>query len=110
MLTLSGERGMHPLLAQHQSQIDELCRQYRVRRLELFGSATVGRDRPGESDLDFLVEFEPFPAGGYADAYFGLREALEARFARPVDLVVDSAIENAYFRQSVDQTRVLVFA
>ena len=100
---------MNPLLVQHQSQIDDLCRQYRVRRLELFGSAAANRDRPGESDLDFLVEFEPFPDGGYADAYFGLHEALETLFGRPVDLVVDSAIKNPYFRQSVDETKVLVF-
>ena len=100
---------MHPLLAQHQSEIDKLCCQYRVHRLELFGSAAAGRDRHGESDLDFLVEFEPFPHGGYADAYFSLHEALEALFGRPVDLVVDSAIKNPYFRQSVDQTKVLVF-
>lgn len=101
---------MTPLLAQYQTQIEELCRQYRVHRLELFGSAAAGRDRPGESDLDFLVDFEPFPDGGYADAYFGLHEALEDLFGRPVDLVVDSAIKNPYFRQSVDQTRVLVLA
>jgi len=101
---------MNPVLVQHQLEIDRLCRQYRVRRLELFGSAATGNDRPGVSDLDFLVDFEPLPIGSYADAYFGLHEALEALFGRPVDLVVDSAIKNPYFRQSVDQTKVLVFA
>src|SRR5690348_14387720 len=101
---------MNPMLDQYHQEIEQLCRQYRVQRLELFGSAAAGRDRPNESDLDFLVEFEPFPDGGYADAYFGLHGALEALFGRPVDLVVDSAIKNPYFRQSVDQTKVLVFA
>jgi hypothetical protein len=28
----------------------------------------------------------------------------------PVDLVVDSAIRNRYFRQSVDQTKTLLYA
>ena len=31
-------------------------------------------------------------------------------FHRPVDLVVDSAISNRYFRESVDQTKTLLYA
>ncbi|HEY6443990.1 MAG TPA: nucleotidyltransferase domain-containing protein [Candidatus Acidoferrales bacterium] len=101
---------MTPLIAQQRSEIEALCRCYRVRRLELFGSAATGRDRPDESDLDFLVEFEPLAAGGYADAYFGLRESLEKLSARSVDLVVYSAIKNPYFRQSVERTKMLLYA
>ena len=80
------------------------------RRLELFGSAAAGDFRPGESDLDFLVEVEPLPAGAYANTYFGLLEALERLFATKVDLVVASAIKNPYFRQPVDQTKALLYA
>jgi predicted nucleotidyltransferase len=101
---------MHPELARHREALERLCRQFHVRRLELFGSAAAGRDRPGESDFDFLVEFEPLPPGEHANAYFGLLFGLEDLFARPVDLVMASAIKNPYFRQSVDETKVLVFA
>jgi predicted nucleotidyltransferase len=96
-------------LEQHQAELEALCRRFQVRRLEVFGSAATG-DFGEESDLDFLVEFEP-PAGpGYADRYFGLLEALEALFGRPVDLVVASAIKNPYFRESVEQTRAVLYA
>jgi len=101
---------MHPAVAPHQDALERLCRTHYVRRLELFGSAATGHDRPGASDLDFLVEFEPIPQGSYADTYFSLLEALQALFGRPIDLVTDSAIRNPYFRQSVEQSRVLVFA
>jgi len=101
---------MHPEVARHQEALERLCRQFHVRRLELFGSAATGSFRPGESDVDFLVEFEPVPFGTYVDTYFGLLEALEDLFGRPIDLVVASAIKNPYFQQSVDQTKVLVFA
>lgn len=37
-------------------------------------------------------------------------EDLQALFQRPVDLVVESAIQNPYFRQAVDATRMLVYA
>ena len=54
----------------YRTDVAALCRRHGVRRLDLFGSAAAGRDRPGESDLDFLVEFDAHPPGGYADAYF----------------------------------------
>lgn len=101
---------MIPQIAAQQAALEEVCCRYRVRRLELFGSAAVGRDLPGESDLDFVVEFEPLPPGSYADTYFGLLEDLEQLFARPVDLVVASAIRNPYFRDSVERTKTLVYA
>jgi uncharacterized protein len=101
---------MNSLLGRNQGQLEALCRRYHVRRLELFGSAASGQYRPGQSDLDFLVEFEPFAAGAYADAYFGLLEAFEALFGRAVDLVVASAITNPYFRQSVERTKTLLYA
>jgi predicted nucleotidyltransferase len=78
--------------------------------LEVFGSAATGADFSRRRDLDFLVEFASPPPGGYADAYFGLLEYLEALFGKPVDLVVDSAIRNPFFRQSVERTRTLLYA
>ena len=101
---------MHPEVARHQEALERLCRQFHVRRLELFGSAATGSFRPGESDVDFLVEFEPLPPGEHANTYFGLLFGLEDLFERPIDLVMASAIKNPYFQRSVDQTKVLVFA
>ncbi|HEV2314649.1 MAG TPA: nucleotidyltransferase domain-containing protein [Candidatus Acidoferrales bacterium] len=101
---------MNPVLTQRRDELKALCRRFGVRRLELFGSAAAGKDRAGESDLDFLVEFGPLPPGGYADAYFGLLESLETLFGRPVDLVVASAIKNPYFREAVERTKALLYA
>ncbi len=91
-------------------EIEQVCRQHSVRRLELFGSAAVGSDDAATSDLDFLVEFKPMPRGSYADSYFGLLESLERILERRVDLVVSSAIRNPYFRQSVESTKKLLYA
>lgn len=101
---------MTPALGNHRAELESLCRRFGVRRLELFGSAATGRDRPAESDLDFLVEFDELPPGGYADAYFDLLESLEALFGRPVDLVVASAIRNPYFLEAVERTKTLLYA
>lgn len=101
---------MVPRITGNQATLEELCHSCKVWCLELFASAARGQDRPGESDLDFLVEFEPLPPGRYADAYFELLEGLQQIFERRVDLVVASAIRNPYFRESVDRTKTLVYA
>jgi hypothetical protein len=100
---------MERQIEEKREQIAELCRRYHVRRLELFCSALRGHFEAGRSDFDFLVEFEPLTAG-YAKTYFGLLEALELLFKRPVDLVVASAITNPYFRESVERNKALLYA
>ena len=100
------------MIAAIQESADELrrlCLAYRVRRLDLFGSASTDRFIPDGSDLDFLVEFQPAALDAYADAYFGLLEALSRFFQRPVDLVVASAIRSPYFLQSVEQTKTPIY-
>ena len=101
---------MNPIIAEHAAELEALCNTYAVMRLELFGSAATGEYRPEQSDLDFLVEFHDLPEGSYADTYFGFQEALEELFNSPVDLIVDSAIRNPYFRQAINQTKQILYA
>lgn len=103
MNTLAGIKEKQPELA-------AICRRFGVRRLEVFGSAVTGAFQPDDSDLDFLVEFEGDGSPRYADRYFGLLEALEQLFGRPVDVVVASAIKNPYFRESVERSKALLYA
>ena len=95
---------------EHLADLQAACRRFGVRRLDLFGSAATGRFDPESSDFDFLVEFESEHPLGAADRYFGLLEALEDIFAREVDLVVDRAIRNRFFRAEVDRTRKPLYA
>lgn len=90
--------------------LGELCQRYRVRRLDLFGSATDERFDPDRSDLDFVVSFEPMSPADYAVAYLGLREALQRFAGRAVDLVTETALANPYLRRNVDATRRPLFA
>jgi hypothetical protein len=86
---------MHPLIQQRADDIAQLCRRYRVRQLEVFGSAARGDDfDPDRSDADFLVEFEPNAIPG-VDAFFALKEGLERTLGREVDLVDRKAIEQS---------------
>ncbi len=101
---------MIDLIKQHHQALEALCVEYRVERLELFGSAVTGAFDAHDSDLDFLVTFLPLQQGQYADAYFDLLFNLQELFGREVDLVVAEAIKNPYFIQAINQHRELLYA
>lgn len=101
---------MSPFMDDHRAALEDLCRRYRVHSLFVFGSAAREDFDPERSDVDLLVEFEAPPQGGYADAYFGLREALENLLGRPVDLVASSAVRNPYIKAEIERTRTLLYA
>jgi len=52
------------LVEERRAELAKLCVKYHVKRLELFGSAT-GPGFTDDSDLDFLVEYEPLQEGQY---------------------------------------------
>lgn len=87
----------------------ELCLQFQVGRLEIFGSAVTG-DLREDSDLDFLVDFRRAGSMTLADQYFGLLEALELLFGRKVDLLTSRSLRNRYFIDSVAKTRQVLYA
>lgn len=99
-----------PIDAATRAALAELCRRYRVQRLEIFGSAVRADFDPARSDVDLLVTFGEIPAGSSADTYFGLLESLQALFGRKVDLVSGAKIENPYLRHAIDVDRRPLFA
>ncbi len=79
--------------------VAELCREFGVVRLRLFGSALRSDFDPARSDIDLLVEFLP----GVSKSLFKLvdmRDALSALFNREVDLVTPANLSK-YFRDDV---------
>lgn len=101
---------MIQLIHDHQQALENLCRKYWVKSLEIFGSAVSGRFDRERSDVDLLIEFLPMAPGEYANAYFGLKDELEALFGRPVDLVMPRAITNRFFLEAIAEQRELIYA
>lgn len=94
---------------QQRQALADLCRRYRIRRLQLFGSAATGAFVPDASDLDFIAEFADTQAADYADRYFDFAEALERLFNRRVDVITQRAIRNPYFRAQVERTAQVIY-
>ncbi|MBN1867498.1 nucleotidyltransferase domain-containing protein [Candidatus Sumerlaeota bacterium] len=86
----------------------DFCRKWRIRELSVFGS--VLRDDFGpESDLDFLVSFEPESKWDLFDIV-EMKDELETRLRRPVDFVEKEALRNPWRRFEILRTREVVYA
>ena len=100
---------MNNPLRSRQELLRDLCKKHRVTRLTLFGSAVRNRTDQVTNDFDFLVEFESMPPSKHADSYFGLLMDLQKVLQKPVDLIEPSRIRNPYFKQSIQETQILLY-
>src|SRR5258706_1360267 len=94
------------------TQVDEtklidLCREYSVRELSVFGSAARGEMRP-DSDIDLLVEFIPEAKVDLLD-HAGLMLDLSELLGRRVDLVSKKGLK-PLIRASILEESRLVYA
>lgn len=98
------------VLEDKRQAIAEICARYGVSRLEVFGSALRDDFRPGDSDLDLLVEFAPRDPYESADAYFGMLDDLRALLGVEVDLVMADAVKNPYIAREIQRTKRTLYA
>lgn len=99
------------LLETKRPEIEELCRRYGVTRLRVFGSALRPDWDESTSDIDFLVEFGPPPAGvNLFDQQFGLLVDLERLLGVPADIVDWDAAKKPTFRQAAEAQAREVYA
>jgi predicted nucleotidyltransferase len=92
----------------HTKDITNLCKTHKVKSLYAFGSVLT-KEFNSESDIDLIVEFQPFDVLDYADNYYDLKFSLENILKRPIDLLEEKAIKNPYFRQAINQNKQLIY-
>jgi len=95
------------ILSYDNEALARLCRSHRIRRLALFGSVLKDIDRP-DSDVDFLVEFEPGAVPGLL-GLAGIEGQLSELLGRPVDLRTPNEL-SPHFRQAVERVAEVQFA
>lgn len=95
-------------LEKYLSAIKLLCYHHKVSKLYAFGSVLTDRFNK-DSDVDFIVDFQPLDILQYADNYYDLKFSLENVLHRSVDLLEEKAIKNPYFQQVVNNKRHLVY-
>jgi uncharacterized protein len=98
---------MISLIEANRDAIADLCRQYGVQKLAVFGSAVNGTWDPEHSDLDFVMELGG-PRTNLVGRFIGFADALESHFMRPVDLVFFSKLTRPGFREEVLESMEVV--
>ena len=73
--------------------IATICRRWKIRRLELFGSALTGQLRV-DSDIDLLVDFDPDERWSLLDLARA-QEEFASLLGRRVDLVDRKSLEQS---------------
>jgi predicted nucleotidyltransferase len=89
--------------------VAQACQRFGVVRLYVFGSSLRDDFRPGDSDIDLLVELRPDESYALVDAYFGLLDELRGLLGN-VDLVMVGAVKNPYIARAIDQEKQLLYA
>jgi uncharacterized protein len=84
------------------------CRNWLIRELSVFGSA-LRDDFSPESDLDFLVSFEPEAGWDLWDLVM-MRDELMSIARREVDIVAKEALRNPYRRREILAHREVIHA
>lgn len=90
------------------SQIQELCKQNKVKSLFAFGSVTR-EDFNDNSDIDLVIDIDEKDPFRYTDIYFLIRSQLEEIFKRPIDLLEERAIKNKFFRKELDNSKIKIY-
>ena len=94
-----------PEIEAKRTEIVELCQRFCVKRLDMFGSSTIGRFDPDTSDYDFIVDLGNY-SPGIAKRFFGFEEALHSLLGRPVDLNAEPSGRNPYYLEAVAESRI----
>jgi predicted nucleotidyltransferase len=96
------------IVEQNIPSVSELCKQYNVKNMYLFGSVLTDNFTPA-SDIDLLVNFGNVSLYHYFDNYMELKDKLELLFQRSVDLVEEKTIKNPVLRRSVERNKKLIY-
>ncbi len=96
---------MVDLIEKNIEKIQALCKEYNVKKLEVFGSAIIPEKFSPKSEIDMLVEFLPSEQGMIGYNYLRLLSELKRVLGREVDLIETEAIKNPYFIKGIQQNR-----
>ncbi|MBI5179473.1 MAG: nucleotidyltransferase family protein [Nitrospinae bacterium] len=91
-----------------QEAIAEICKRHQVRELSVFGSA-VRDDFTADSDIDFLVEFQPDAKIGFLE-FAGMQIELAELLGRKVDLVSKNGLNPVIRDEILDSSKVFYAA
>ena len=109
-ILFSVKDNMQAILSKNISQIQNLCKKYRIKRLWAFGSV-LRKDFSLDSDIDVLYELDHDKLEGrqHLDYFFGFLDEMQSLLGRKIDTVWYPGIKNPYFKEEIEETKVLLY-
>ena len=101
---------MQPIISKNIPEIQSLCKTYKIKRLWAFGSV-LRDDFHSASDIDLLYELDHADLVGreHLDHFFGFVDSIGLLLDRKIDMVWYPGIKNPYFKEEIDETKVLLY-
>ena len=97
------------LLKNRDNDFIALCKNHRVKQIYVFGSSVTENFDSSESNIKLLVEIDEPDPEERSEKILSLWDKLEAFFKRKVVLLTNPNIRNPYLRQSVNESKVLIY-
>ena len=97
------------LIENRESDFKLLCRNHTVKYLYAFGSSVTNKFDFEKSDIDLVVEIEESDPIAKGEKLISFWDKLEEFFKRRVDLITNPIIRNPYLRQSIDESKILIY-
>lgn len=96
--------------SKYREKLAQIFKSHRVERAYLFGS-TLTDNFNESSDVDFLIKFDetlvdPLEKG---EMWWNLHDSLRNLFNREIDIVTENSLKNPYFKEELDNTKLLVY-
>ena len=98
---------MIDLIQEHREEIVRLCQSHGIRRMAVFGSAANGTWRPGESDIDVLIDLDYDP--GVGRRFMRFASSLEQLLGVRVDITTERSVTSDWFRKELSETAIPIY-
>lgn len=100
---------MHYIIENNLTELKEICRNFQVTRLYVFGSLGNDTFDINKSDVDLIVELEEQDPIEKGEKLMNLWNRFEDLFGRNVDLLSNVNVRNPYLQQGIDATKKIVY-
>ncbi len=85
-----------------------LCKLHKVKEVYAFGSIVNG-NFTSDSDIDLVVDIDEKDPVNKGGLLLSLWDKFEKYFGRRVDLLTPDSIKNPYLKESIDQSKKLIY-
>ena len=95
-------------LDRYKYEINNLCKEHKVKTLYAFGSVLTDNFGPN-SDIDLVIEIYSNDPIEYAENYFDFKFKLQELINKPIDLLEEKGIKNSHLKNNIESSKYKIY-